>query len=78
MIGIRDRSFPMTNSQVILLITGAARFLGSAITVDLARDHAMAALDCREPAADLRLDAAAWSLLPEILQLARRLMALAA
>jgi nucleoside-diphosphate-sugar epimerase len=47
----------MANAQVIL-ITGAAGFLGSAITVDLARDHRVAAVDCREPSADLRRDTA--------------------
>jgi nucleoside-diphosphate-sugar epimerase len=41
-----------------ILITGAAGFLGSAITVDLARDHRVAAVDCREPTAELRNDSA--------------------
>ncbi len=41
------------NAQVIL-VTGAAGFLGSAITVDLARDHRVVAVDQREPTADLR------------------------
>lgn len=47
----------MANAQVIL-VTGAAGFLGSAITVDLARDHRVAALDRREPSADLKKDTA--------------------
>lgn len=37
-----------------VIITGAAGFLGSAITVDLARDHCVTAIDRREPGRALR------------------------
>lgn len=44
-------------SHQVVLITGAAGFLGSAITVDLARDHKVIALDRRKPSRAL-VDAA--------------------
>jgi nucleoside-diphosphate-sugar epimerase len=40
--------------QNVLLITGAAGFLGSAITVELARKHRVIAVDVREPSEALR------------------------
>ncbi|MCP3978865.1 MAG: NAD(P)-dependent oxidoreductase [bacterium] len=43
--------------QPVVLITGAAGFLGSALTVDLAGDHSIVALDRRQPGRAL-LDAA--------------------
>ena len=46
----------MSNHKVIV-ITGAAGFIGSALTVDLAADHAVIAIDRREPSQAL-LDAA--------------------
>ena len=53
----------MNNSVVI--ITGAAGFLGSAITVDLANDHLVFAIDRRAPSRALRETApgAIWSIL---------------
>jgi nucleoside-diphosphate-sugar epimerase len=44
-------------SQQVIMVTGAAGFLGSAITVDLARDHKVIALDWRKPSSTL-LDSA--------------------
>jgi nucleoside-diphosphate-sugar epimerase len=41
-------------NQNVTVITGAAGFLGSAITVDLSRDHKIIALDRREPGQALR------------------------
>ncbi len=40
--------------QNVLLITGAAGFLGSAITAALSREHAVIAADVREPSEALR------------------------
>jgi nucleoside-diphosphate-sugar epimerase len=40
--------------QNVILITGAAGFLGSAITVALSREHAIVAVDVREPSEPLR------------------------
>jgi nucleoside-diphosphate-sugar epimerase len=40
--------------QKVLLITGAAGFLGSAITVELSREHTVIAVDVREPSEALR------------------------
>src|SRR5208337_3130772 len=40
-------------NQKVILITGAAGFLGSALTVDLSRDHYVVAIDRRKPSADL-------------------------
>jgi nucleoside-diphosphate-sugar epimerase len=37
----------------VVIVTGAAGFLGSAITVDLSRDHRVVALDCRCPTGTL-------------------------
>lgn len=42
-----------------LIVTGAAGFLGSRIAVELARDHAITALDFREPSTALRTAAPA-------------------
>jgi len=44
--------------QSIILVTGAAGFLGSAITVALSREHAVVAIDMREPSEPLRRAAA--------------------
>ena len=44
-------------SQKVLLITGAAGFLGSAITVELSREHTVIAVDVRDPSEALRRDA---------------------
>jgi len=44
-------------SHQVVLVTGAAGFLGSATTVDLARDHKVVALDRRKPSRAL-VDAA--------------------
>ena len=44
-------------SQNVVLITGAAGFLGSAITVALSREHAVIAVDVREPSEPLRRNA---------------------
>jgi len=44
-------------SDRVILVTGAAGFLGSAVTVDLARRHAVVALDQRQPGRAL-MDAA--------------------
>ncbi len=44
-------------NQNVIIITGAAGFLGSAIAVDLSRGHKVVALDRRQPTGDL-LDAA--------------------
>jgi nucleoside-diphosphate-sugar epimerase len=41
----------------IVIVTGAAGFLGSALTVDLSRDHSIVAIDRREPG-EVLLDAA--------------------
>lgn len=41
-------------NQNVLIITGAAGFLGSAITVDLSRDHQITAIDRRKPGQALR------------------------
>lgn len=41
-------------SQNVIVITGAAGFLGSAITVALSREHAVIAVDAREPSEALR------------------------
>ncbi len=41
-------------SQNVILITGAAGFLGSAITIELSREHAVIAVDAREPSEALR------------------------
>jgi nucleoside-diphosphate-sugar epimerase len=41
-------------SQNVILITGAAGFLGSAITVALSREHVVIAVDAREPSEALR------------------------
>ena len=38
----------------VVVVTGAAGFLGSALTVDLARDHSVVAIDRREPSQALR------------------------
>jgi nucleoside-diphosphate-sugar epimerase len=40
--------------QKVLLITGAAGFLGSAITAELSREHTVIAVDVREPSEALR------------------------
>jgi nucleoside-diphosphate-sugar epimerase len=40
-------------NQKVIVITGAAGFLGSALTVDLSRDHCVVAIDRRKPSADL-------------------------
>lgn len=40
--------------QNTVIVTGAAGFLGSAVTVDLARDHNVIAIDLREPGRALR------------------------
>ena len=45
LIGYRVR----VNSSPAVLVTGAAGFLGSAVTVDLARDYRVAAVDVRRP-----------------------------
>ncbi len=37
----------------VVIVTGAAGFLGSAITVDLCKDHRVVAIDRREPTGDL-------------------------
>jgi len=42
--------------QRVIIVTGAAGFLGSAVTVDLARDSSVIAIDRREPSREL-LDA---------------------
>ena len=44
----------VTMSQNVILITGAAGFLGSAITLALSREHAVVAVDAREPSEALR------------------------
>jgi nucleoside-diphosphate-sugar epimerase len=36
-------------NQKVIIVTGAAGFLGSAITVDLSRDHKIVAIDRRKP-----------------------------
>jgi len=40
---------PMTMNRKVVIITGAAGFLGSAVTIDLCKDHTVVAIDCREP-----------------------------
>ena len=40
-------------NQQVVIVTGAAGFLGSAITVDLSRRHRVVAVDCRKPTAAL-------------------------
>ena len=44
-------------NRKVIVVTGAAGFLGSAITVDLARHYRVVALDRRKPSGDL-LDSA--------------------
>jgi nucleoside-diphosphate-sugar epimerase len=44
---------PLSSPDAVI-ITGAAGFLGSAITVDLCRDHQVTAIDRREPSPALR------------------------
>ena len=44
-------------NQKVIVITGAAGFLGSALTVDLSRDHCVVAIDRRKPS-DVLLTAA--------------------
>ena len=44
----------MEQAKNVILITGAAGFLGSAITVDLAEHHQVIALDCRDPGSALK------------------------
>jgi nucleoside-diphosphate-sugar epimerase len=44
-------------NQKVIVITGAAGFLGSALTVDLARDHHVVAVDRRKPSSALRMAA---------------------
>ncbi|MGO9114625.1 MAG: NAD-dependent epimerase/dehydratase family protein [Thermoguttaceae bacterium] len=39
--------------QTVIVITGAAGFLGSALTVDLSREYCVVAIDRRKPSADL-------------------------
>ncbi len=48
-------------NQKVIVITGAAGFLGSALTVDLSRDHYVVAIDRRKPT-DVLLSAACHSL----------------
>lgn len=36
-------------NRKVVIITGAAGFLGSAVLVDLAKDHTVVAIDCRRP-----------------------------
>ncbi|HYW79441.1 MAG TPA: NAD(P)-dependent oxidoreductase, partial [Thermoguttaceae bacterium] len=40
-------------NRKVVIITGAAGFLGSAVTVDLCRDYTVVAVDCREPSRTL-------------------------
>jgi len=40
-------------NQTVIVITGAAGFLGSALTVDLSREYSVVAIDRRKPSADL-------------------------
>jgi len=41
-------------NKKIVIVTGSSGFLGSAICVDLSRDHDIIGMDCREPSAALR------------------------
>lgn len=41
-------------NRKIVIVTGSSGFLGSAICVDLSRDHHIIGIDCREPSAALR------------------------
>ncbi len=52
---LRSCQLPMTSrNHRVVVVTGAAGFLGSALTVDLARDHCVIAIDRRQPSRALR------------------------